>query len=195
MTTNSRKSCAVIAGALILCLCSALQIEISNGPVPLTFHNAAAVLLGILLGPSGGAASAGIFFLAGAAGLPLFPGTVSGFPAFTTVAGGYMTGYFIGATVAGLCVLKLNDSDSGIKAFPAVLHGCISGILSSYIPAVLACKNIMGISIGQALLYAFVPYIPAEAVKLAVITAAAGVLRQKVSSYIAGGAPSAEGES
>ncbi len=192
MTSNPRKSYSVIAGALFLCLCSALQIESKTGPVPITFHNAAAILLGILLGPAGGAGATGLFLLAGTAGIPLFPGWTGGFTVFKTVTGGYLAGYFIGAVVSGLCTLKLKDSDNGIKAFPAILHGCISGILCSFIPAVLACKNILEISLGQAVLHAFVPYIPAEAVKFAVIIAAAGVLRQKVYSYITGNPVSME---
>lgn len=191
--SNARKSSAVIAGALFLCLTSLLQLD-TGGPVPITLQNAAAAMLGILLGPSGGAGAVGLFLLAGAAGLPVFPGWVSGLSVFGSVEGGYLAGYFTAAIVAGLCTLKLTESDGAMKAFPAILHGSLAGILCSYITAVSAYKNIAGVPLGHALSRAFVPYLAADAVKLAVIVAAAGALRKKVSSYVTGGTPSAEKE-
>ena len=181
MNTNPRKSVAVFAGTVLLCLCSLFSLPAPSGaPVPVTLHDGAAVLLGILLGPAAGAGSVGLFFLAGAAGLPLFPGGQATIQAFRTVTGGYLIGWFLAAVIAGLCTHKIQDTDSRAAAFPAILHGAVAGILCSSIPAILALKNLYGAGLAGAILHAFVPYLPAILVKLVLSVITAGALRKPV---------------
>ncbi len=189
MKAKTRKSVAVLAGAAVLCLCSLFQITArGNLQLPVTPHSCATAVLGMLLGPASGAGAAGLFCIAGVIagffGLKFFPSDLAGFSALGTLAGGAVTGYFFAAVVAGICTRNIKPSDERAKAFPAIVHGAIAGILCSAIPVILAFRNLAGASLLQALRYAFVPYLPADIIKMILAIIITDVLRKPVGSWI-----------
>lgn len=198
MKDKSRKSAAVLAGAAALCLCSFFQIAArGNLQLLVTPHSCVAAVLGMLLGPVSGAGACGLFciaaIIAGFFGIRLFPSRVAGFEALGTLAGGAVTGYFFAAVVAGICTRNVMPSDERALAFPAIIHGAIAGILCSSIPVILAFRNLVGMSLLQALRYAFVPALPADIIKMILAIVITDVLRKPVGSWI-NGALSASGE-
>ena len=133
-------------------------------PLPITPHACAAAVLGMLLGPASGAGAVGIYCIAGVIagffGIRAFPSDIAGIEALSTIAGGEVTGYFFAAVLAGVCTRNVAPSDERAKAFPAIVHGAIAGILSSAIPVILAFRNLFEVGLLQALRYAFDPHSP-----------------------------------
>ncbi len=88
---------ALIVGAsLFVALCA--QMVIPVGPVPITLQTFGVMLVGALLGSKRGAAALTLYFLEGAAGLPVFAGFHAGVPLFTL---GYLVGFIPAAFVIG----------------------------------------------------------------------------------------------
>ena len=191
MKPKTRKSVAVLIGAAVLCVCSLFQ-GATRGvvPLPITPHSCAAAVLGMLLGPASGSGAIGIYCIAGVIagffGLRAFPSDIAGIAALKTIAGGEVTGYFFAAILAGLCARNVKPSDERAKAFPAIVHGAIAGILASCIPVILAFRNLWGESLVQALRFAFVPSLPANVIKMIVAIVVTDVLRRPVGGWIEG---------
>ena len=189
MKPKTRKSVAVLAGAAVLCVCSIFQGATKGAPsLPITPHACAAAVLGMLLGPVSGAGAVGVYCVAGVMagffGIRAFPSDLAGIEALSTFAGGEVTGYFFAAILAGLCTRNVKPSDERAKAFPAIVHGAIAGVLSSCIPVILAFRSLTGASLAQSLRYAFVPALPANAIKMIIAVAVADVLRRPIGGWI-----------
>ena len=191
MMPKTRRSVAVLAGAAALCVCSLFQGTTQGAvPLPITPHSCAAAALGMLLGPVSGAGAVGIYCVAGVIagffGIRAFPSDLAGLAALSTLAGGEVTGYFFAAILAGICTRNVKPSDERAKAFPALVHGAIAGILCSAIPVVLAFRNLYEASFLQALRYAFAPALPANVIKMIIAIVVADVLRRPVGGWIEG---------
>ena len=189
MKPKTRKSVAVLAGAAVLCVCSIFQGATKGAPsLPITPHSCAAAVLGMLLGPVSGTGAVGIFCIAGVIagffGIRAFPSELAGIDALRTLAGGDVTGYFFAAILAGLCTRNVVPSDERAKAFPAIVHGAIAGILSSSIPVILSFRNLYEASIAQAMRYAFVPALPVAAIKMIIAVVITDVLRRPIGGWI-----------
>ena len=134
-------------------------VTIPIGPVPIVLQNAFAILAGLLLGPLHGA---------GALGLPVFSGGKGGFAVLVGPTGGYLVGYFIGALVAGYAVKRASKTNA-LEAVPGVLSAAIAGFACIYIPGVLGLRKALGIDLAQAILKGVVPFLFADAIKIAII--------------------------
>ena len=143
-------------------------VTIPIGPVPIVLQNAFAILAGLLLGPLQGAGAVGLFLLAGALGLPVFSGGNGGFAVLAGPTGGYLVGYFIGALVAGYAVRRASKTNA-LEAVPVVLSAAIAGFACIYIPGVLGLRKALGIDLAQAILKGVVPFLFADAIKIAII--------------------------
>ncbi len=176
-------------GAALLCTCSIFQFDTRNSLIlPITPHNLVAAVLGMLLGPVSGAGSVGLFCIAGAAagffGVRIFPSELAGIDALRTIAGGAVTGYFFAAAAAGFCTRKVTPTDERAKAFPAIVHGSIGGILCSSIPLILSFRSLAGSNLVQAVQIAFIPLLPAEVIKMILTAIIADVLRRPVGLWL-----------
>jgi len=92
----------VLAGALAIAAAAQAAIPIPGTPVPMTLQPLAVLIVGGLLGPAYGAASAALYVAMGALGLPVFtPGGLPGFARLTGPTGGYLLSYPFAAFVVG----------------------------------------------------------------------------------------------
>ncbi|MCR5218768.1 biotin transporter BioY [Treponema sp.] len=127
-------------GTLTFSLLTGLSVLLSfhSRESAMEVQNLLAVMAGCVLGGVNGSSSAGIFLMAGIAGLPLFPGFEKGFESFTAADGGWLWGYFTGALAAGL-ILKhpspFERKDKGI--WIRTILAVTAGLFFSYIPGLL----------------------------------------------------------
>ncbi len=129
-------------------------------PVPVTLQTSVVLLAGATLGPAAGAGSQALYLLAGAAGLPLFTtGAVLG-P--TT---GYLLAFLPAAAVVGWARRR--------GGWWGMVAGMGAASLLILALGTLGLCLVKHVSLGQALLSGFVPFLPGDALKLAVAAGAA----------------------
>ena len=83
----------VFASLLAAFTAAGAFIAIPIGPIPIVLQNLFIFLSGLLLGPRWGAASVGIYLLAGVCGLPVFAGGTGGPARLIGPTGGYLMAF------------------------------------------------------------------------------------------------------
>lgn len=91
-------TCALMAA--VLCVLCPMTVQI--GAIPISLINFVVFLTVILLGGKWAFVSYTVFFLLGAAGLPVFSGYSGGLAKIAGPTGGYLVGYFLLIPIAGL---------------------------------------------------------------------------------------------
>jgi biotin transport system substrate-specific component len=161
-----RKITILVFVAMFAALISAGGIiALPLGPVPLALQNLFTLLAGLVLGPLMGAASVGLFIMAGAIGAPVFAnnGSPMGIARIIGPTGGYLLGYLLGAFVAGLIV---GCVQVGVKVpLWRIMLAAIAGMLVVYVPGLARLKMFLNISWWQTLVAGFFPFIIGDTVK------------------------------
>jgi biotin transport system substrate-specific component len=175
--------------AALICLSSFWTIPLVPG-IPIVMKNLVIVLSGVLLGTWYGAAAAALFLLAGVLGLPVFA-NAGGIAAFLSPAGGYMTGYVLGALAAGFVAgtPKIRDKKPGflysLRIAAALFLGftviLLCGALQLvYMNSLLETpKAAPGVFLGG-----IVPFIPGDSIKFVLAVPIALALRPVAARYI-----------
>ncbi|MDR2518744.1 MAG: biotin transporter BioY [Spirochaetaceae bacterium] len=164
---GQRKSLVTLTlAALFAALITAgtfIAIPLPGSPVPVVLQDMFALLAGLVLGPLLGAASVGIYLIAGALGAPVFAGASGGFTRFLGPTGGFLIGYLFMALLGG-AILGRPKPDAPLPLWRLAL-GVIAGSLAVYGPGVLWLKIVLDDTVGGALLKGFVPFIPGTILK------------------------------
>lgn len=105
----------VVIGTLFVAAFAQIAIPLPFTPVPITGQTFAVLLVGAALGSKRGAASLGLYTLAGAIGLPFFAAGKSGLSGPTV---GYLVGFIIAAYVIGLLAEKGMDRSFRTSLIP-----------------------------------------------------------------------------
>ncbi len=102
-----------------------------------------AVLAGTCLGGIQGSSSAGLYIIAGCAGLKVFPGFSSGFEVFGSSSGGLIAGCFAGALAAGLISGKpfFLENTNSLKLWVKLGVAAAAGFLIEVLCIFLAAWN------------------------------------------------------
>ena len=161
----------VLAGAAALALSARIQLPLAWTPVPITAQTLAVLLAGALLGPVGGTLSVLAYLLAGAAGAPVFAsGGGAGYLIGPT--GGYLLGFVPAAYLVG--ALLGRGPGGSAWAIPAAMLAAdavvfVFGLawLGLYVP------------LGALPLAGLVPFLPGEALKIALASLAVGRLSKR----------------
>ncbi len=181
MKQSSIRSVFTSLFAALICAGSFFSIPI--GPIHIVIQNALAILSGILLGPIQGAGAVGLFLLAGILGLPVFSGGQSGLAVLSGPTGGYLAGYFIGAFIAGKAMNRIKPGSTD-RAIPVIISAALAGFACIYIPGVLFLRQTLQISFAEAIAKGVLPFLPADAIKIAVIVPIAARLRPVINRYL-----------
>ena len=105
---------ALIGGFCLLTWAGALvRIPIPGTPVPMTLQTIPVLLSGAVLGPAGGGASQALYLLLGLSGAPAFSGGNSGLAHLAGPTGGYLVGFFLGASLVGWLVRRRPEPGLG----------------------------------------------------------------------------------
>jgi biotin transport system substrate-specific component len=90
-------------------------------PVPVSLQTFFVALAGLAEGPRRGALAAGLYLLAGLAGLPVFAGGVGGPAIFLKPSAGFALAFPLGAAVAGLASPRRRQAAGAASFFRAFL--------------------------------------------------------------------------
>ena len=156
------------AGALLTALAAQLSVKLPWSPVPYTGQTAAVLLVGTVLGWRMGAASIGLYVLAGVAGAPIFSAGAHGVGQLLGYTGGYLLGFILAATVVGLLAQRGWD-----RSAPRAAGLMVAGNLLIYLVGVPILSAVTGMGLSAAIWNGALVFLPRDAVKVAV---AAGLL-------------------
>jgi biotin transport system substrate-specific component len=146
-------------------------LSIPVGPVPIVLQNLFVMLAGLLLGRRGGVASVGLYLLAGACGLPVFAGGSGGLARFFGPTGGYLIGYLPAVWVIGF--ISETGRPRALRDGLALIAGC----LVLYACGLAWLKVLTGMDWPKTLAIGMLPFLPGDALKIAVAVALAKALR------------------
>ena len=134
-------------------------IQVPIGPVPIVLTNLFVLLTGLLLGARWGTASAALYLLVGALGLPVFSGGRGGLAHLFGPTGGYLFGFVLSAWITGFISGCFRRSISGS------LLAVIFGSLVIYGLGVPWLKIITHMTWNKAWMVGMVPFLPGDVLK------------------------------
>jgi len=156
----------VVAGSLLVALCSQISLPLPFSPVPVTGQTFAVLLLGATLGARRSAAALILYLAQGVAGLPVFaPGALPGPARLLGPTGGYLLAFPLAAFVLGALIEHLprrwlNWLGAMLLAEAVILAAGVAWL-----------KFLTGVSWTQAAAAGLLPFVPGELVKVALVAA------------------------
>jgi len=165
--TWTKNLAAVAIGSALLALSAHVQAPF--WPVRLSMQSFVVLAIGITCGGRLGAATLLAYLAEGALGLPVFQGG-AGLAYMAGPTGGYLLGYLLAASTVG----KLADRGA-TQSWPGIIAVLLLGEALIYVPGVAWLAVLFGPAKGVA--FGLVPFLPAEALKLALAAAATPFLR------------------
>ena len=151
----------VYASLLAALIAAGAYLALPIGPVPIVLQNFFVFLSGLLLGPRWGAASVGVYLMAGALGLPVFAGGIGGIGRFAGPTGGYLLGYLPAVYVIGW----ISKKSKGRGALDVLAMVC--GIIVIYGCGVSWLKILSGMTLAKTLAVGMYPFILGDGLKIA----------------------------
>lgn len=146
-------------------------LAIPIGPVPIVLQNLFVLLAGLLLGARWGLTSVSVYLLAGACGLPVFAGGTGGIGRFVGPTGGYLIGYLPAVFLTGWIAAKAGRRAVGDVA------AMLCGMLALYACGITGLKLLTGLTWPRAVAAGMLPFLPGDALKIAVAVTVARALR------------------
>lgn len=164
------KIAVALAGSVALAVSAKVQVPF--WPVPMTMQTFIVLMIGLHFGPRLAAATVLAYLVEGAAGLPVFS-TGAGLAFLAGPTGGYLIGFFAAAIFVAIAVQRgYANSMSGLIAVLLIGDAVIFGFGFS--------RLAMLIGVEKAFLGGVMPFLPAEALKIALAAAAARVVSTKI---------------
>lgn len=160
--------------AAVLCVLAPWKIPV--GPIPITLASFGVYLAAGVLGPLEGTIAVVIYVLLGAVGVPVFSGFAGGAGCLLGLTGGYILGYIPCAAVSGL--LMGRNAPLWRRALALVAGTAVLYALGTTMYCIQSGK-----ALAAALAACVLPFLPLDAVKIAVCAVALPLLwrlRQKV---------------
>ena len=118
----------IVIGAAVVALAAQVAIRLPMTVVPLTLQPLAVLLVGGVLGATGGVSALVLYLAAGVAGLPVFAGGSAGALHLMGPTGGYLLAFPVAAGITGwLC--RRAAAEAGWRAALATLLACIAGLV------------------------------------------------------------------
>lgn len=159
---------AMALGTALLALSAHVQVPI--WPVRLSMQSFVVLAIGLACGGRLGAATVLAYLAEGACGLPVFQGG-AGLAYMAGPTGGYLLGFLLAAAAVG----ALADRGA-LRGWPGTVAALLLGEALIYAPGVAWLGVLFGAA--KAVSFGLLPFLPAEAIKLALATAAAPLLRR-----------------
>lgn len=167
-----------LGGPVLACLFTALisvgayiAVPLPGTPVPIVLQNLFIMLAALLLGPGWGLVSVLVYLVLGALGLPVFSGGTGGFARFLGPTGGYLVGYIPAVLAMGL-ISRMGQRRRWWRDLIALILGCAI-VYAVGLPWLKAA--IRG-SWQKVLAGGLVPFLPGDAIKIALAVLLAGRL-------------------
>ena len=160
--------------AAVLCVLAPWKIPV--GPIPITLASFGVYLAAGVLGPLEGTIAVVVYVLLGAVGVPVFSGFTGGAGCLLGLTGGDILGYIPCAAVSGL--LMGRNAPLWRRALALVAGTAVLYALGTAMYCIQSGK-----ALAAALAACVLPFLPLDAVKIAVCAVALPLLwrlRQKV---------------
>lgn len=145
----------------VFCLLGPISLNIPISPVPISLGMLAIYFVTSVLGMKLGTFSVLAYILLGLAGVPVFTGFTGGAGKLLGPTGGYIIGYIFMALICGFFVDKW-----GNRILPEIM-GMVLGTAVCYLFGTVWLAYQASYTFFQALAAGVLPYIPVDAVKLA----------------------------
>jgi len=153
----------VLAFATTIFIAGQIRIPLPFTPVPITLQTLVVYLGAAWLGSGRGIAGPLLFAAAAASGLPVRSGFQAG---LTGATAGYILGWLLAAFLIGR-VLGGKEVPT-----PRIVATMAAGSALIYTCGSLHLFLLLDVSFGQALLMGMLPFLPGDAIKIAIATAA-----------------------
>ena len=154
--------CGMSVAIVVLCA----WVTIPIGLVPVTLQIFGVCLALVVLPKREFLLVVGAYLLMGAVGLPVFSSMRGGLAVFVGPTGGFLWGYIIAGVVAAT-LLEMLENRQGRKRWHEVL-ACIVFLAFVYVCGWAQLMLVAGLEPLPALFTAVVPFVPFDAVKIAV---------------------------
>ena len=160
----------------VICVLGPWSLHIPVSPVPISLGILGIYFVISVLGMKLGTVSVVLYILLGLAGEPVFTDFSAGPAKLLGPTGGYIIGYIFMAPICGFFVDKFG------KKLPLYILGMVLGTMVCYFFGTiwLACQ--LKRSFWEALMIGVVPYIPADAIKLAAAMLVGPQLRKRLAA-------------
>lgn len=158
----------------VFCLLGPLSLNIPISPVPISLGMLALYFVTSVLGMKLGTFSVLAYILLGLAGLPVFTGFTGGAGKLLGPTGGYIIGYIFMALICGFFVDKW-----GNRLIMEIL-GMVLGTAVCYLFGTVWLAYLASYTFYQALAAGVLPYIPLDAVKLAIALLVGRQIRARI---------------
>lgn len=151
------------------------QVIIPIGPVPLSMATFAVFCAGAFLGAKYGAISQAVYLLLGVAGVPVFSSFTGGIGKLTGPTGGYIIGYVAAAWLIGFITEKLG------RKLHIIVLSMLAGFVAYMILGTLWYMYVTGSGLAAAFAVCVAPFLPGDAVKIAIAASISYRLRPSLS--------------
>ena len=167
--------CGIFAALLAICA----WITIPFAAVPFTLQTFGVFAAQGLLGGKRGTIAIAVYLLLGAVGVPVFSGFQGGFGALFGATGGYLLGFLLSGFTVWFAEARFG------KSFGVFVAAMIIGLLLCYAFGtawfvILYTRTKGAMTISKALMLCVVPFLPFDAIKLAL----AAILRVSLKKYV-----------
>ena len=159
----TRQLCFAAACVALLTVCSWVSIPVFS--VPFTLQTFAVFFTIGLLGTKWGFWAILAYVGLGALGVPVFSGMTGGIGRLAGVTGGYILGFLAACPISGPLLKAAKDKP--LAQFGAMLAGLVVCYAVGTVWFVFVAGNTSVAGLGAALMACVVPFVPADAVKLA----------------------------
>lgn len=160
------KALMVLAASLALAISAKVQVPF--WPVPMTMQTFVVLMIGLHFGPRLAGYSVLAYLVEGAAGLPVFS-TGAGIAFLAGPTGGYLIGFLISAMVVAAAVQRgYANSVAGLLVVLVLGDAIIFGFGFTRLATLIGFE--------KAFMAGVVPFLPAEALKIALALAASRAL-------------------
>ena len=168
MKLKTKDVCTIALLTALIAVCAHIRVPAPSG-VAFTFQTFAILLAGFILGKRNGAIAALLYVWLGVMGVPIF--TVGGGPsALFGRTGGFLLSFPVLAYCGGIAAQKEN--------FFWQLGWLIVGTAVNFTSGVLMFAAVTEIGIGAAFMMVALPFLPTEALKIALAFLLGKVIRR-----------------
>lgn len=164
-------------GAALICILGPFSIPLPFSPVPISLTIFAIFIVVYAIGMKYGLIATALYLLIGLIGVPVFSNFTGGVTKLLGPTGGYMIGYLFVAFLSGFFIDRW-------KKWYLHVAGMASGTLICYLLGTIWLSKQAGMGFYAALAAGVIPFIPADAVKIAVAALVGPVIRKRLFSKL-----------
>ena len=160
-----RAAALAVFGSLLLW--ASAKVQVPFYPVPMTLQTAVVLLIGVAYGPRLAAGTLLLYLAEGAVGLPVFAGTPErgiGLAYMVGPTGGYLAGFLAAAVISGWTAERS-------RHWLTTALGLLAAIVAIHLLGAAWLATLVGPA--KAVSLGVLPFLLGDAVKLALVTAAA----------------------